>query len=79
MTYILLAIFVWFLYNFVIKFVVPIFITTRQVKRQFDAMKQQQEQYNDQHRRSNTNAPNPSTEQPKKEKVGEYIEFEEVK
>lgn len=80
MTFILYAILAWFLYNIIVKFVVPLYITTKQVKKQFSEMKERANAY--------TNGQNPNYPDqdgyntkatPEKEKAGEYIEFEEVK
>lgn len=68
--YILLAIFIWVMYNFVVKFVLPIYNTTQQIKSKFRDIQQKQE------------TPNPqqtATKETASEKEGEYIEFEEVK
>ena len=66
----LLSIFVWVAYNFITKLVLPVYFTTKRVKEQFRNMQQQQEAAQQQQA--------PPQDAPK-EKVGEYIEFEEVK
>lgn len=72
--YVLLAIFVWIMYNFVVRFVLPVYNTTQQLKRQFNDIKAQQQQP-----AQPSQSPN-SANNPKKEALeGEYIEFEEVK
>lgn len=79
MTFILYAILVWFLYNIIVKFVVPLYITTKQVRKQFSEMKQRANAYSN---NQNHNYPNQDMHKEKttaKEKAGEYIEFEEVK
>ncbi len=62
------------LYQFVFKFIVPVYRTTRKVKRGFremqERMNQQMNQYNQQ--------PQPQTIN-KKSSDSDYIEFEEVK
>ncbi|WP_460684282.1 hypothetical protein [Niabella aquatica] len=68
---ILLGIFLWFFYNLFVKVILPVYKTTSHIKRQFKNMAQQRETEN--------NAAAPSQNKPVKEKVGEYIDFEEVK
>ena len=75
MSYILLAIFIWFMYYFVTRFVLPIYITGKRVKEQFRNIREQQEAYQKQYQQQ----PRQQEPQKEKEKVGEYIEFEEVK
>jgi len=76
MTYILLAILAWFMYYFVTRFVLPLYITGKRVKEQFRNIREQQEAYQQQYQQQK---PPPQKEPQEKEKVGEYIEFEEVK
>ena len=70
--YILLGFTIYFAYRFIVGFVVPVYKTTKQVKKQFNAMREQQEQY----------APRP-TPTPEKKPQGvdksDYIDFEEIK
>ncbi|SDC61930.1 hypothetical protein [Niabella drilacis] len=77
MSVILYAILLFFLYNFIVKVALPVYRTTRQIKKQFSQMKQQFQQPD-----SNPQPdPAPQTPPPGKEKskLGEYIDFEEVK
>lgn len=77
MSYILLALFILIMYNFVTRFVLPIYMTSKRVKEQFRNIREQQEAYQKQYQQQQHP---PQQEAPKeKEKVGEYIEFEEVK
>ncbi len=73
MTYILLALFILFAYYFTTRLVLPIYFTTKRVKEQFKNMRAQQEAYNQASQQQT-----PPKESPEA-KVGEYIEFEEVK
>lgn len=69
--FIFLVIFLWIFYNLFVKVIWPIYKTTSRLKKQFRSMAEQREAQN------NSTAPQ-NIETPK-EKVGEYIEFEEVK
>lgn len=69
--FLLLAMFLWFTYNVVVKFVLPIYRTTKQIKKQFRNMAEQRQQHAPQ-------ADEPTIAKPQT-KAGEYIEFEEVK
>lgn len=67
----------YFLYNFIVKFALPVYRTTREVKRQFSNMKQQGQQNT---AGSASATPPPSaTAKTSKPPAGEYIDFEEVK
>lgn len=66
----------YFLYRLVFHFIIPIFRVSRQVKSQMrefqDRMQESQQTYpGSQH--------TPTQTQPKSEKAGDYIDFEEVK
>lgn len=69
--YILLAIFIWVMYNLVTRLILPVYFTTKRVKEQFRNMHEQQDPL---HNQQQTAPP-----EPPKEKAGEYIEFEEIK
>ena len=68
-SFILWCIFLWFGYNLVVKLILPVYKTTRQIRRQFKNMSQQ---------RNPQPAEKQPTPEPEKEKVGEYIDFEEI-
>lgn len=78
--YIFYAFLIYLGYRFIVGFVIPVFRTTRQVKRQFRDIQErmQQQQYG-----GYTDAqPQPNTTQQKSSgnsKVGDYLDFEEVK
>lgn len=63
------------LYRFITGFLIPVFKTGKQIKKQFNQM---QQHMNDQMKQqaSSSSAPPQSA---KKSPVGEYIDFEEVK
>jgi hypothetical protein len=71
--YILIGFALYFLYRFVFELVIPIYKTTKQVKRQFDSVKQQ---------RAEGNPKQKFTEKQKEQKPSinqdDYIEFEEL-
>ena len=80
LTYIFYFFLAYMLYQLVFKFIIPIYRTTRQVKRSFRNM---QEQMNA-HAQAQGRPPvdetvNNTYSQPKEKKTGEYIDFEEVK
>lgn len=71
LTWLIIAFVAYLAYRFIVGFVIPIYRTTKRVKQQFNAMKQRhEEQYN--------NATQQKPED-KKDQVGEYIPFEEIK
>lgn len=73
--FILLFIFLWFIYNLVVKVVLPIYKTTNQIKKQFRSMSEQRSAQNN---ASPATPPSPNKGSGQK-REGEYIEFEEVK
>jgi hypothetical protein len=73
--YILYAILIYIAYQFIFNLVIPVYKTTRKIKKGFREMHgKMQEQVNKQ--QATTGA---SQSAPKKEEVGDYIDFEEVK
>ncbi len=80
--YVLFALAVYFIYKLVFDLVVPIFRTTRNIRRQFSDMQQHmQDQMNaTQNSHPGQRAPQPPpANEPKKSHAGDYIDFEEVK
>jgi hypothetical protein len=76
--YILYALLIWFLYNLVFRVIIPVYRTTRQVKKRFNEMRQQMEENEQQPTFSqpqNTPKKRPDSAKP----TGDYIDFEEVK
>lgn len=78
---ILYALLIWFLYNLVFRFIVPLYRTTRQVKKKFGEMRQHMEEQVSQQEgfktspKAGQNTQKPSSPKP----AGDYIDFEEVK
>jgi hypothetical protein len=83
--YILLAFTIYFAYRFIVNFLIPVVKTTRQVKKQFDSVReqqayqqqayQQQAQQPHQHQQAK---PSP-VQKNSKASDGDYLEFEEIK
>lgn len=76
--YLLYALLIYMAYRLIFHFIIPVYKTTKQMRRQFQDI---HNKMNEQMNRSNeTNGErqhsNPS---PSKEQVGDYIDFEEVK
>jgi predicted Holliday junction resolvase-like endonuclease len=80
MRYIFFAFLIFLAYRFIFGFIIPVYRTTRQVKRQFrDVQERMQEQYNnaniqEEEQKQYQSKPGSSTS-----KVGDYIDFEEIK
>jgi len=74
-----LAILVYLLYRFIAGFLIPVIRTTSQVRQQFDNMNKQHQEGP----KPNAQSPTPNQQQTNQtsrtSKVGEYIDFEEVK
>jgi Sec-independent protein translocase protein TatA len=75
--YLFYAFLIYLAYRLIFHFIIPIYKTTRQVKKQFREMHSQMED------QMNQQQPNQQTMPPKQEDkkapAGEYIDFEEVK
>ncbi|PWT74591.1 MAG: hypothetical protein C5B59_10800 [Bacteroidetes bacterium] len=73
-----LGIVIYLLYRLVFDLIIPIYKTTRHVKRQFNNMRDSMNQSNGQSS-ANTPRDNNVNSNGQSSKVGEYIEFEEMK
>lgn len=78
MKYFWYALLAWFLYQFIFKLVIPVYRTSRKIKKGFREM---QEKMNEQFQQQQGYATEPGTKTTTKEKVSskDYIDFEEVK
>jgi hypothetical protein len=73
--YILLGFTIYFAYRFLFDFMLPVIRTTRQVKKQFDAVREQQQGFQQTSQNKNTTStPNKAP----KPKADDYIDFEEI-
>jgi len=74
---ILYALLAWFLYNLVFRFIIPVYKTTRQVKKKFREMNEQMQQEQFQQQGFNQQ-PTPQKSSPT-QRNEDYIDFEEIK
>ena len=72
----LYAFLIYLAYKFIFEFVIPIYKTTRQVKKGFHEMNDRMNEYMQQQQQQS--APKEQPEKPE-QKAGDYIEFEEIK
>jgi hypothetical protein len=73
---------IYLLYRLVFNFIIPIYRTTKQVKKGFREMHERmnQQQQQNQHNGADTQSNHQSTsKKPDSSQVGEYIDFEEIK
>ncbi len=75
-TYLFYFFLAYLLYQLVFKFILPIYKTTKQVKRGFKSM---QEGMNGHANANGSEKTQESFKNPKAKKAGDYIDFEEVK
>ncbi len=78
--YLLLAFTIYFAYRFIVNFLIPVVKTTRQVKKQFDSVREQQafhQQAQQPHQRQQSK-PSP-VQKNSKASDNDYLEFEEIK
>ena len=86
MKYVLYAILAYILYQFIFKLVIPVYTTTKKVKKGFREMSDRmnhsdgRSRMEEQMRQQQGYNPEPfPSEEPSKKKGGDYIDFEEVK
>jgi len=70
---------VYLLYRLIFHFIIPIYRTTRQVKKSFKNMQDQMRQHSDPFGQRQSQNSQPENKKPGTSKVGDYIDFEEVK
>jgi len=70
--YVLFAILIYVLYQFIFNLVIPVYQTTRKIKKGFNEMNTRMNQ-------QQQSTPSPSQGPVSKTKAGDYIDFEEVK
>lgn len=75
MKYVFYLFLAYILYQLVFKFIIPIYRTTRQVKKGFREM---QERMNDQMQAQQPYGAQPQPRNEEKGNLGDYIEFEEI-
>jgi hypothetical protein len=68
----------WFLYNFVFRFIIPVYKTTRQMKQKFREMQTQMQDQAKQQEGFTAKTPSPEKATSKKPQE-DYIDFEEIK
>ena len=78
--YLLLAFTIYFAYRFIVNFLIPVVKTTRQVKKQFDSVREQQAyQQQEQQRHQHQEAKPSPVQKDNKASDNDYLEFEEIK
>ena len=78
--YLLWGFLIYFGIRFLLDFVIPMIKTTRQVKKQFDAVREQQQEFFRQQTEQQSAQPaKQATKKNARSKDDDYIEFEEIK
>ena len=75
--YLLYAFLIYLAYRLIFNFIIPIYKTTRQVKKQFREMHDRMQDQMNQH--ASQQQPQPQPEKKKEQVGGDYIDFEELK
>ncbi|HEY6502940.1 MAG TPA: hypothetical protein VIZ28_03105 [Chitinophagaceae bacterium] len=73
----LYALLAWFLYKLIFDFIIPVYRTTRQVKKKFREMHERMQE--EQAKQQGFNQQGASQKASSKSPSGDYIDFEEVK
>ena len=76
MKYFLFAILAYIVYQFIFKLVIPVYLTSRKIKKGFTEMNNRMQEQNQQQGYTPQQSAN---QQEPKTKAGDYIDFEEVK
>lgn len=76
--FLLIMLMIYLLYNLIVKFIIPIYRTTRTVKRRMNEMRDQQQQFFNQQQQQREFEERKSNTTPPADK-GDYIDYEEVK
>ncbi|MBN8865402.1 MAG: hypothetical protein J0H92_18655 [Sphingobacteriales bacterium] len=79
MKIILYALLIWFLYNLVFRFIIPIYRASRQMKRQFNQVRERMEEEQRRQQEASSAPGFQESQRPKAPPAGDYIDFEEVK
>ena len=80
--FLLYAFLAWFLYNLIFRLIIPLYRTTRHVKKKFREMHQQMEDQTRQQEAYQNNGyqkTNPTSKPAPSKSSGDYIDFEEIK
>lgn len=78
MKVILYGLLAWFLFNLVFRFIIPVYKTTREMKKKFREMHAQMNEQTTTSTHPDFSRP-AAAEKPVSKKTGDYIDFEEVK
>ena len=81
-TYILYGLLIWFLYNLVFRFIIPVYRASRKMKQQFGEMQERMRQTMNPNQHSAAAAsasPGPAPRPSAKGSKDDYLDFEEVK
>ena len=76
--WLLYGLLIWFLYNLIFRFIIPVYKTTRQVKQKFREMQTQMQDQTNQQQYFTTQTQSAENSTPPKKKE-DYIDFEEIK
>ena len=78
--YLFYGLLIYMAYRLIFNFIIPVYKTTKQVKKQFkDVQDRMQDQYNNTRQAENSRYNASPQAEPSEKKVGEYIDFEEIK
>ena len=79
MRYILLGFAIYFAYRFIVGFLIPVVRTTRQVRQQFNSVREQQDFVRQTSKPADQPRQQPRNSSSGKANDGDYLEFEEIK
>jgi hypothetical protein len=73
MRYVLYAILAWFLYNLIFRLIIPVYKTTREVRKKFREMQEEQTRQESFYQQPEPQKPSPN------HRSEDYLDFEEIK
>jgi hypothetical protein len=77
MRYLLYALLIWFLYNLLFRLIIPVYKTTREVKKKFREMHEQM--HTQETKQQDFYQPADNQKTPSPSRSDDYIDFEEIK
>jgi hypothetical protein len=75
----LYALLIWFLYNLVFRFIIPIYRTSREVKKKFREMQSQMQDSVNANNSHTSEPPQQTQKTPNRASKKDYLDFEEIR
>ena len=77
--YILYGLLIWFLYNLIFRFIVPVYRASKKMRSQFRQMQERMQEQQQAQQQPSASSGASSGHRPSAAPAGDYIDFEEIK